>query len=95
MTKKVRIKPWEELVANSTLIDEEGDIKMPSGMWFTKRMEQNLPEDRAITVHKTDHPNLQWYYAGSSSWNITEDMISEDITEEEITEFVEALEGIL
>ncbi len=67
MTKKVRIKTWDEMLKIGKL-DSEGSIKIDDNV-FVPTMENYLPDDRIIVIDDNE-----W-----DGWYFTEGMIAEVI----------------
>lgn len=66
---KVKIRTWESMEKEFGLSDE-GFIKCKNS--FIKEMEEQMPEDRIISVYRKDDENYIW---NIGCWTITDEMI--------------------
>lgn len=77
---KVRIKTWDKMEKEFEL--DEDDITV-DGVFFTKPMESNMPDNRIINIDidtDIDIPgNYIWTDHKINTWSITEEMIEEVI----------------
>ena len=72
---KVRIKTWNDM-AEEFGIDGDGDIVCEH--FFTKQMEEEMPDDRIIDI-KVDDGIYSWEYKEGDCFDISDDMIEESI----------------
>ena len=80
MVKIVKIKTWEEMKEEFTYY--AGDGLLVNGVYFSKEMEKELPQDRIIEI-TFDKSWGEWFWETDEKYYyITEGLIKEEITED-------------
>ena len=76
----VKIKTWEQMEREFGL-DEDGYINCQNK--FVENMERDLPKNRIILIKNDMWKNSEGFY----DWNITDDMIEEELNPEDYPQY--------
>ena len=77
---KVKIKSWREMEAEYGIVGRDNKSSIDCEAGFTRKMEDALPKNRIIDIHKLDkYPAYPVWQHKRDIWSISNDMIEKII----------------